>query len=240
MRLSVTLVLAMAFAALAAGDLPAQDQNSVVDYLKSTGRGSSFQERAELFNQYSPGETYTGSAAQNTNLGKAIRASDADLSLGAVVPPDPNQYGPFEVPRTGEKLAGRFDAPMDCTPLRERSSLFERVRDDAIGKRLAPCCGATNRCEHLSEHCFGNDLNGACAQHDRDLTECGRPWHDFDDSCVRRVHRELSERLEGAPLTREVFRRMGQEPSELSQPWSALGPLYEPDPGHKLNVEIPF
>ena len=41
--------------------------NSIVDYLKSTGQGSSYSDRAKLAKQYGI-ENYTGSAQQNTQL----------------------------------------------------------------------------------------------------------------------------------------------------------------------------
>jgi hypothetical protein len=112
-----------------------------------------------------------------------------------------------------------YDAPAGplpasaCVPQPdEDSNVLFRAVDPVVGRLFGPCCGISNRCDHLPLACFGADQNGACGRHDHVLANrCRRGWRELGDGCVRAAHRRLAAESDSFPF-RVLFGILGAEP----------------------------
>lgn len=109
---------------------------SVVDYLKSTGKDSSFSSRTQLALQYgivSNASQYVGSAAQNTSLLQKLRSGNAPVSPSQVK--SPNDAGSFINGKQADDIASAkaSDEPETRSITERYTSAFKEVTGmDAI------------------------------------------------------------------------------------------------------------
>jgi hypothetical protein len=213
------ILLACLGAALAAPKALGQDPDSVADYMSETDRDASFDGRAEMYSELFPGGgEYEGSAAQNEQMLGVLRTGDHFAAQGEPA------FGVFGAD-DAVNYSGEPNEPVFCTPYTDSdASTLARWGDDVVGATFGECGGASNRCDHLPDVCFGADQNGAFGRHDAALAKCNAPWYDFGNPCVDKANLALGgDKATKQPL-RTIFNTMGGQTMELPA-WSPFGPI---------------